>query len=43
MTAPTTRAASIYHFEPLVREVFDRKAYDEGVLQAGVVSGLPAV
>lgn len=31
------------HFEPLVREVFDRKAYDEGVLQPGVVSGLPAI
>jgi predicted HD phosphohydrolase len=28
-------------FEPLVREVFARKAYDPSVLQAGVVRGLP--
>lgn len=30
-------------FEPMVREVFARKAYDAAVLQAGVVKGLPTV
>jgi predicted HD phosphohydrolase len=30
-------------FEPMVREVFARKAYDPAVLQAGVVKGLPKV
>ncbi len=28
------------HFEPMVREVFDRKAYDESVVMPGVVKGL---
>jgi predicted HD phosphohydrolase len=28
-------------FEPIVREVFDRKAYDPSVTRAGVVVGLP--
>ncbi len=28
-------------FEPMVREVFGRKAYDPAVLQEGVVKGLP--
>ena len=28
-------------FEPMVREVFARKAYDPAVLQAGIVKGLP--
>ena len=28
-------------FEPMVREVFARKAYDPDVVQEGVVSGLP--
>ena len=31
------------HFEPMVREVFDRKAYDNTVLEPGVVRGLPAI
>ena len=30
-------------FEPMVREVFARKAYDPNVLQSGVVTGLPAL
>lgn len=30
-------------FEPMVRRVFARKAYDPAVLQPGVVKGLPAV
>lgn len=30
-------------FEPLVREVFARKAYDEAVTRPGVVLGLPVV
>lgn len=33
----------LQHFEPLVREVFSRKAYDPAVVQAGVVKGLPPV
>lgn len=28
-------------FEPMVREVFGRKAYDQDVIQQGVVTGLP--
>jgi predicted HD phosphohydrolase len=32
---------SLESFEPLVREVFGRKAYDPSVLQEGVVKGLP--
>jgi len=28
------------YFEPMVREVFDRKAYDESVIQSGQVQGL---
>ena len=31
------------HFEPIVREVFDRKAYDDSILEPGVVRGLPAI
>ena len=30
-------------FEPMVREVFSRKAYDPDVVQEGVVKGLPAL
>ncbi len=30
-------------FEPLVREVFARKAYDPAVLQVGVSNGLPTI
>ena len=29
------------HFEPMVREVFARKAYDPGVIRDGEVTGLP--
>jgi predicted HD phosphohydrolase len=29
------------HFEPLVREVFARKAYDPAVIREGEVVGLP--
>ena len=28
------------HFEPIVRAVFDRKAYDDSVIMAGVVKGI---
>lgn len=31
------------HFEPVVREVFNRPVYDNAVLQPGKVYGLPAV
>ena len=34
---------SLEHFEPMVREVFNRKVYDQSVLQPGVVHGLPAL
>ena len=30
-------------FEPMLREVFTRKAYDPAVVQEGVVNGLPAL
>ncbi len=30
-------------FEPMVFEVFGRKAYDEAVIQAGVANGLPPI
>ena len=30
-------------FEPMIREVFARKAYDPGVIKAGAVFGLPAL
>lgn len=30
-------------FEPMVREVFSRKAYDPDVVQEGIVKGLPAL
>jgi len=33
---------SLEHFEPMVREVFNREVYDQSVLQPGVVHGLPA-
>ena len=32
---------SLAFFEPMVREVFARKAYDPDVVRAGVVTGLP--
>lgn len=31
------------HFEPMVREVFGRKAYDPAVIREGAVTGLPAL
>ncbi len=31
------------HFEPMVSEVFSRKAYDPAVIQAGALKGLPAL
>ena len=39
---PEYASDDLAHFEPLVREVFGRKAYDPDVLQAGVSKGLPA-
>lgn len=31
------------YFEPVVREVFERKAYDHSILEPGAVRGLPTV
>jgi predicted HD phosphohydrolase len=38
---PAYAMKSLTDFEPLVREVFARKAHDPAVIQAGVVMGLP--
>lgn len=38
---PDYRHEDLAFFEPMVREVFARKAYDPAVLQEGVVRGLP--
>jgi predicted HD phosphohydrolase len=38
---PAYAMKSLADFEPLVREVFARKAHDPAVIQAGVVKGLP--
>lgn len=38
---PAYAMKSLTDFEPLVREVFARKAHDPAVIQAGVVRGLP--
>ena len=38
---PDYESDSLESFEPLVREVFARKAYDADVVQEGVVKGLP--
>lgn len=38
---PHYKSESLEFFEPLVNEVFSRKAYDASVLQEGVVTGLP--
>lgn len=38
---PDYPTETLEHFEPLVREIFSRKAYDPKVVQAGVVKGLP--
>ncbi len=40
---PDYNMHDLQHFEPLVREVFDRPAYDNAVLEPGVVKGLPAL
>ena len=37
---PDYRSEPLEFFEPMVREVFARKAYDETVVQSGVVKGL---
>ena len=39
---PDFRTESLDHFEPMVREVFARKAYAPEITQKGVVKGLPA-
>jgi len=38
---PDYKSESLEFFEPMVREVFGRKAYDPAVVQEGVVKGLP--
>jgi predicted HD phosphohydrolase len=38
---PAYDTLSLADFEPLVREVFARRPYDEAVIQPGVVLGLP--
>ena len=38
---PEYDAESLEFFEPMVREVFTRKAYDDAVVQPGVVTGIP--
>ena len=37
---PDFESEPLEHFEPMVREVFARKAYDPAVIQEGVVTGL---
>lgn len=37
---PGYRSEPLEFFEPMLREVFQRKAYDDAVLQIGVVKGL---
>jgi len=37
---PAYKSESLSFFEPMVREVFSRKAYDENVIQSGVYNGL---
>lgn len=39
---PLYSAAPLEHFEPMVREVFGRKAYDPAVIRDGEVTGLPS-
>lgn len=38
---PDYESESLEFFEPMVREVFSRKAYDEAVTKPGIVTGLP--
>ena len=40
---PDYQTDTVESFEPLVREVFARKAYDPAVLQEGVSKGLPEI
>ena len=39
---PDYDSESLEFFEPMVREVFSRKAYDDAVTRPGVVTGLPS-
>lgn len=38
---PDYPSRTLEHFEPMVREVFARRAYDPAVIREGVVTGLP--
>jgi len=38
---PDYQSLPLEHFEPMVREVFARKAYDPAVIREGEVTGLP--
>ena len=38
---PNYPARPLGYFEPMIREVFDRKAYDPGVMREGKVTDLP--
>ncbi|WP_343561119.1 HD domain-containing protein [Kiloniella sp. b19] len=40
---PDYQTESLEFFEPMVREVFSRKAYDPDVMQEGFVKGLPSL
>ncbi len=40
---PDYKSEPLEFFEPMVREVFSRKAYDEAVARPGVVTGLPSI
>ncbi len=40
---PGYESEPLEHFAPMVREVFNRKAYDPDVVQDGVSKGLPAL
>ena len=38
---PDYPSKPLAYFEPMVREVFARKAYDPAVIREGVVTGIP--
>ena len=40
---PDYKSEPLEYFEPMVREVFARKAYDDDVIRQGIVTGLPRV
>ncbi|MGI9389667.1 MAG: HD domain-containing protein [Boseongicola sp.] len=40
---PDYSTKSLDHFEPMIREVFARKAYDPAVVRDGEVTGLPPI